>query len=116
MMDFAVVFLQIERRAVSLERFMKTIYKFVPASAIAFSTFALLTMSGSAAYAGPIVPPGHYCMTYDHGGSDCSFTSYAQCLASASGIDAECFGKTARDDSDDQQRGRSGYEARAQSY
>ena len=35
-------------------------------------------------------PPGHYCLSYDEGGTDCSFTSYAQCLATASGIDAEC--------------------------
>jgi hypothetical protein len=92
---------------------MKTIRGLVTASAIVFSTFALVKMSGSAAYAGPIVPPGHYCMTYDTGGSDCSFTSYPECLATASGIDAECYGKTVRDDEDNQSRNRSSY-ARAQ--
>ena len=87
---------------------MKTSYELVTLSAIAFSTFAMVEMSGSAAYAGPIVPPGHYCMTYDTGGSDCSFTSYLQCLATASGIDAECYGKTIRDD-DSQSPGRRSY-------
>jgi hypothetical protein len=40
---------------------------------------------------------GAHCLTYDEGGSDCSFTSYAQCLATASGIDAECYGDTLRE-------------------
>src|SRR6478752_7173326 len=53
------------------------------------------------ALAGPIVPKGHYCLSYNVGGSDCSFTSYTQCLATASGIDAECDGKTVRDDQAD---------------
>lgn len=34
---------------------------------------------------------GSYCLEYGEGGSDCSFTSLAQCNASASGINAECF-------------------------
>jgi hypothetical protein len=46
----------------------------------------------------PIVPPGRYCISYDGGGTDCSFSSYAQCEAIASGEDAECYGKTIRDD------------------
>jgi hypothetical protein len=46
-------------------------------------------------------PPGHYCMTWDIGGSNCSFTSYDQCLATAAGLDAECYGKTAGDDRED---------------
>jgi hypothetical protein len=77
---------------------MRTIHELVTLSAIAFSTFAMVEMSGSVAQAGPIVAAGHYCTTYDTGGSDCTFTSYAQCLATASGIDAECYGKTIRDD------------------
>ncbi|MBX9651859.1 MAG: DUF3551 domain-containing protein [Xanthobacteraceae bacterium] len=44
------------------------------------------TMKASPAQAGPIVPPGHDCLSYDHGGTNCSFTSYAQCLATASGL------------------------------
>jgi hypothetical protein len=85
---------------------MKTSHKLAVVSSIAFSAFALFTISGSAVYAGPAVPPGHYCMTFDTGGSDCSFTSYEQCLATASGIDAECYGKTVRDDVDDRNQWR----------
>jgi Protein of unknown function (DUF3551) len=44
-----------------------------------------------AAKAGPIVPPGHDCIEYAEGGTDCSFTSYAQCEATASGLAAECY-------------------------
>jgi hypothetical protein len=68
------------------------------ASAVTILLLALADASGSSAYAGPNVPQGRYCLTYDVGGSDCSFTSYPECLATASGIDAECFGKTIRDD------------------
>ena len=77
---------------------MNTIHKTAMVTGFAFSAFACVTMAGSSVRAGPIVPPGHYCMTWDIGGSDCSFTSYAQCQATASGIDAECYGKTLRDD------------------
>jgi Protein of unknown function (DUF3551) len=92
---------------------MKAVYDLAKVSAIVLSTFVLVKMSGSVAHAGPIVPPGHYCMTFDTGGSDCSFTSYTQCLTTAAGIDAECYGKTARDDADDENQG--GYSvARAQ--
>jgi Protein of unknown function (DUF3551) len=92
---------------------MKTIDKLVMVSAVALSILALVEISNSAAHAGPIVAPGHYCMTFDTGGSDCSFTSYPECLATASGIDAECFGKTARDDENEQSQSRYNY-ARAQ--
>jgi len=44
-----------------------------------------------AAKAGPIVPSGHDCLEYAEGGTDCSFTSYAQCEATASGLAAECY-------------------------
>jgi len=33
----------------------------------------------------------NYCIQYSNGGSDCSFTSKAQCEATASGQHAECF-------------------------
>jgi hypothetical protein len=33
---------------------------------------------------------GAYCLAYNEGGTDCSFTSLAQCNATASGIGAEC--------------------------
>jgi hypothetical protein len=54
---------------------------------------------------GAYVPPGRYCLSYDEGGTDCSFTSYAQCLATASGISAECYGDTFRDDEASRNRG-----------
>jgi hypothetical protein len=77
---------------------MRTIQKVAIASTIAFSALAFFPMTASTAQAGPIVPLGHYCLSYDLGGTDCSFTSYAQCQATASGLAAECYGKTIRDD------------------
>jgi hypothetical protein len=76
---------------------MKNITMIATASAVALSALAFIA-APETAKAGPIVPPGHYCMTYDEGGSDCSFTSYAECLSAASGIDGECYGDTLRDD------------------
>jgi hypothetical protein len=77
---------------------MRTIQKVAIASTIAFSALASFPMTASTAQAGPIVPLGHYCLSYDYGGTDCSFTSYAQCQATASGLAAECYGTTIRDD------------------
>jgi hypothetical protein len=77
---------------------MKTVHKFATASAAAFSAFAFVALTGSAALAGPITPPGKYCLLYDLGGTNCSFTSYAQCEATASGGSAECYGNTVEDD------------------
>jgi Protein of unknown function (DUF3551) len=94
---------------------MNTVCKSAMITGFAFSAFAFATMAGSSVWAGPIVPPGRYCMTWDTGGSDCSFTSYAQCQATASGLDAECYGKTLRDGEDSQSRSRRGYNSRAQS-
>jgi hypothetical protein len=74
---------------------MKTISMMAVAAAIAFSAVSFTATPG--AKAGPITPPGHYCLSYDEGGTDCSFTSYAQCEATASGIDAECYGPSFRD-------------------
>ena len=34
---------------------------------------------------------GSFCIGYREGGADCSFTSLAQCQATASGIDAACY-------------------------
>jgi hypothetical protein len=36
---------------------------------------------------------GSYCMSDREGRSDCSFTSLAQCWASASGTDAGCYAR-----------------------
>ena len=77
---------------------MRTIQKVAIASTIAFSALAFFPATASTAQAEPIVPLGHYCLSYDEGGTDCSFTSYAQCQATASGLAAECYGKTVRDD------------------
>ena len=77
---------------------MTTVHKLATASAVAFSAFAFVALAGSAAQAGPITPPGKYCLQYDYGGTDCSFTSYAECEATASGEPAECYGNTVRDD------------------
>jgi hypothetical protein len=77
---------------------MKTVRKLAAAWAVAFSAFAFVALTGSAAQAGPITPPGRYCMQYTLGGTDCSFTSYAECEATAAGGSAECYGDTVRDD------------------
>lgn len=74
---------------------MKTISMMAIVAAIAFPALAFTAMPG-AAKAGPIVPPGRYCLSYDEGGTDCTFTSYAQCEATAAGLDAECYGETFR--------------------
>jgi hypothetical protein len=41
---------------------------------------------------------GRYCLSYDEGGTDCSFTSHAECQATASGIDGECYGPSFPDE------------------
>jgi hypothetical protein len=73
---------------------MRITWMTVIASAIALS----FTSFAEAYTESPIVPGGHYCLTYRWGGTDCSFTSYSQCEASASGIGAECFGSAAQND------------------
>ena len=77
---------------------MNTICKSAMIAGFAFSTFAFATMAGSSVQAGPIVPPGRYCMTWDIGGSDCSFTSYEQCQrlrqASMRSVTAKRFAMT----------------------
>jgi hypothetical protein len=71
---------------------------------ISATALSALAFSGSAATAGPIVPPGHYCLSYNLGGTDCSFTSYKQCLETTLAYEAQCYGKTARDDENDRTR------------
>ena len=75
---------------------MKIISTMAIASVVALSVVAF--GATGAANAGPIVPPGHDCLEYAKGGTDCSFTSYAQCEATASGLAAECYAPAARDD------------------
>jgi Protein of unknown function (DUF3551) len=67
----------------------------------ASSAFAFAALSAPAAEAGPVVPHGRVCLEYDEGGTDCGFTSYSQCQASASGIGAECYGSLTPDSLDD---------------
>jgi hypothetical protein len=71
---------------------------------ISATALSALVVSGSAATAGPIVPRGHYCLSYNLGGTDCSFTGYKQCLETALAYEAQCYGKTARDDENDRAR------------
>jgi hypothetical protein len=86
---------------------MKSISMIASASAVALSALAFAITPG-AAKAGPIVPPGRYCLSYNEDGTDCSYTSYARCLATASGIGAECYGDTFRDDQASRNRGWTG--------
>jgi Protein of unknown function (DUF3551) len=72
--------------------------KMMMAALIASSAFAFVALSSPAAEAGPIVPRGHACLEYDEGGTDCGFTSYSQCQATASGIGAECYAAPDADD------------------
>jgi hypothetical protein len=60
------------------------------AAAIAVSDVALMAINGPASAATRLTSV-NYCLQYGHGGSDCSFTSKAQCEATASGQHAECF-------------------------
>ena len=69
---------------------MRTALMTTIASAIILSVLGLAATG--AVRAGPIVPQGHDCIEYAEGGTDCSFTSYAQCEATASGLAAECYG------------------------
>lgn len=86
---------------------MKNITMIAIASAVALSALAFAATPG-AAKAAPVVPPGRYCLSYDYGGSDCGFTSYEQCRATASGIAAECYGDTPRDHNASRNRGSAG--------
>ncbi len=94
--DFSIAGLHLGSIPVDGELDMKIISMTTIASAIALSIVAF--GATGAAKAGPIVPPGHDCIEYAEGGTDCSFTSYAQCEATASGISAECYASVARDD------------------
>src|SRR5258707_6651454 len=71
---------------------MKTILQITTASAVAFCAFAFTATPSLADTRSPaIIQRGHYCLSYNGGGFYCSFTSYAQCQATASGQFSECF-------------------------
>lgn len=75
---------------------MKILSMTATATVIALSVIAFGATDG--AKAGPIVPPGHDCIEYAEGGTNCSFTSYAQCEATVSGIAAECYASAVRNE------------------
>jgi Protein of unknown function (DUF3551) len=63
---------------------LSTIYRLAAATAIAVSGVALMAINGPAS-AATRQASVNYCLQYGNGGSDCSFTSKAQCEATASG-------------------------------
>jgi hypothetical protein len=75
--------------------------KLIMAVLVASCAVAFVALSSPAAEAAPIEPHGQACLEYDEGGTDCSFTTYGQCLETASGIGAECYGTTSHDDAND---------------
>jgi hypothetical protein len=69
---------------------MSKIHKVAAGTAMAVSALTLL-MIAEPASAAPHRPAVDYCLAYNEGGTDCNFTSKAQCQATASGIGAECY-------------------------
>jgi len=66
---------------------MSKIYKMATAMAV-----TLIVMAAPAAATGPQRASSSYCLSYGEGGTDCSFTSKAQCEATASGHqEAACY-------------------------
>src|SRR3954447_12219061 len=59
--------------------------------ALACGAAALVTFAGDGAKAASNAAGGSYCLSSRERGSDCGFTSLAQCQASASGTDAGCY-------------------------
>jgi Protein of unknown function (DUF3551) len=77
---------------------MSKIHRMAAGAAMAVSAVTLLMIAepASAAPHRPAVnsapqqrPAVNYCLSYH--GNDCSFTTMAQCQATASGLGAECF-------------------------
>jgi hypothetical protein len=68
---------------------MKTISMAAVAATLAFSAVAFAATPG-AAKREPATASEHYCLSYE-AGTDCGFTSYAQCEATASGIGGSCI-------------------------
>ena len=73
------------------EKTMSKAYKTAAVMLIAASAAALIAARGSAAAATSESQPVSYCLLYNHGGADCSFTSKTQCEATASGREGECY-------------------------
>jgi Protein of unknown function (DUF3551) len=71
---------------------MKTISMMATAAAIAISALSFTATPGAAKTAkdGPTTTATeHYCLSYE-AGSECGFTSYAQCKEMAAGIGGDC--------------------------
>ena len=69
---------------------MSKIHGMAAGAAMAVSALTLLMMAEPAS-AAPHRAAADYCLSYGEGGTDCSFTSKAQCEATASGLMAECY-------------------------
>jgi uncharacterized membrane protein len=69
---------------------MTGIHSVAAAAAVAVSAVTFLMMAEPASAARPPRPPVDYCLSFE-GGNDCSFTSKAECEATASGVRAECY-------------------------
>jgi hypothetical protein len=69
---------------------MSKIYRAAAGAAMAVSAATFLVMAAPAS-AAPHRAAVDYCLSYNEGGTDCSFASKAQCQATASGIGAECY-------------------------
>jgi hypothetical protein len=70
---------------------MRTISTMAVATTIAISALSFAATPGAAktAKAAPTTTTEHYCLSYE-AGSECGFTSYAQCKEMAAGIGGEC--------------------------
>jgi hypothetical protein len=68
---------------------MKTISMMAVAATLAFSAASFAATPG-VAKKGPTTASEHYCLSYE-AGTDCGFTSYAQCEATASGVGGNCI-------------------------
>jgi len=69
---------------------MKAVLKMIASTALLFA-LASVALDSSAAMAAAAQQSESYCMGLGEGGTDCGFTSFAQCQASASGRNAVCF-------------------------
>lgn len=70
---------------------MKNAHRSVSAAAAGFSIFLSASTLSEPAYGRWIAPGEHYCMLFYTHGSDCGFTSEAQCRTTAVGLGAQCF-------------------------
>ena len=64
--------------------------KLVPFAATAVLALLVQVSAPADAHAAVMTGAAHYCVNYNEGGTDCGFTSLAQCNATAEGQGAEC--------------------------